>query len=73
MTDNQLGMKYESCNISEHWGLRLSSGEKRTYPGNALDGNLSNSFFETGESRVDFPDLSLFSLDQLLDDLTGKD
>lgn len=45
--------------------------DKRTNAGNALDGNLPNSFFETGESRVDFPDLGLLPLDQLLDDLRG--
>lgn len=51
--------------------LRLSSEGKRTNAGNALDGNLPNSFLETGESRVDFPDLSLLPLYQLLDDLRG--
>lgn len=45
---------------------------KRTYAGNALDGNLSNSFFETGESRVDFSDLRLLPLYQLLDDLRKR-
>lgn len=47
-------------------------GAKRTYAGNALDGNLSNPFFETGEARVDFSDLRLLPLDQLLDDLRKR-
>lgn len=45
---------------------------KHTYAGNALDGNLSNPFFETGESWVDFSDLRLLPLYQLLDDLRKR-
>lgn len=35
----------------------------------AFNRDMSNSLFETGEARVDFTDLSLLSLYQLLDDL----
>lgn len=41
-----------------------------TYAGNTLHGDLSHALLEAGQARVDFPDLTLFPLDQLLDDLT---
>lgn len=41
----------------------------RTDAGNAFDGNLPNAFLKARESRVNFSDLSLLPLYELLDDL----
>ena len=44
---------------------------KLTYSWDALDGNLPDSFLKTGKPRIHLPDLHLFPLHQLLDDLRG--
>lgn len=38
----------------------------------ALDGDLPHTLLEAGQAWVDFADLRLFPLDQLLDDLQGR-
>lgn len=42
-----------------------------TYAWDALHRDLSYSLFEAGETWVNFSDLALFPLNELLDDLTG--
>lgn len=41
----------------------------RTDAGNAFDGDLPNAFLKARKPRVNFPDLSLLPLYELLDDL----
>lgn len=48
---------------------KIKHKSKHTDSRNALDGNLPNSFLETGQARVHFTNLRLLALYQLLDDL----
>lgn len=62
-------------NMRYWWTETYSFGnyEKPTYARNALNWNLPYSFLKTGKPRIDFSDLSLLSLYQLLDDLWWTD
>lgn len=51
--------------------LALSFYNPLTYSWDALHWDLPHSFFEAGQTGVDLPDLTLFFLNQLLNNLSN--
>lgn len=59
----------KSCTVKSPLPFAHRLPASFTYARNALNRNLPNSFLKTGKPWIDFSDLSLLPLYQLLDDL----